>query len=250
MRAIWIWVAVCGLAACDPDAKLCHERMTSAQAIVGQVDSKSVASLQQSLTAVTDAHAACEKAKLGTEREQLLKAKHEISAQLNLLEQRANRKKLQAPNADELARLIKSGDPACPKGQAYKPKGSKDEVRCTGPQIADMSAEAVKAYYRDRHFKITSQDNPAEVRAEQGSELYVFSYDAPGAAAPRCVTAYAAPGLSWQELTARLTGMAPEKLKLDAPVKSGRGELQLKVEHPTDKPTVRLGNCGQIVAPP
>jgi hypothetical protein len=51
-------------------------------------------------------------------------------------------------------------------------------------------------------------------------------------------------------VTARLTGTPPEKLKLDAPVKSGRGELQLKVEHPTDKPTVRLGQCGQIVAPP
>jgi hypothetical protein len=123
-------------------------------------------------------------------------------------------------------------------------------VRCVGPQLADMNAEGLKAYYGDRHFKVTSQENPAEVRAELGSELYVFAFDNLSAAAPRCVTAYAAPGLSWQELTARLTGTPPEKLKLDAPVKSGRGELQLKVEHPTDKPTVRLGQCGQIVAPP
>lgn len=244
MRAVWSWVAVCGLLGCDPDAKLCHERMTSAQALVTKVDSKSVPSLEESLAAVSDAHAACEKAKLGTEREQLLKAKHEISAQLNLLEQRANRKKLQAPNPEELARLIKSGDPDCPKGQAYKPKGSKDEVRCTGPQIADMGAQAVKAYYGDRRFKVTTRDAPAEVRAELGSELYVFSYDKLADPAPRCVTAYAAPGLSWQEVTARLTGTPPEKLKLDAPVKSGRGELQLKVEHVDDKPTIHLGNCG------
>lgn len=250
MRAFWTWVAAGGLVACDPDAKLCHERMTSAQAIVQQVDSKSIASVNQSLSAVSAAHAACEKAKLGDEREQLLKAKNELSAQLELLERRASRKKQQAPSADELARLVKSGDPDCPKGQAYKPKGSKAEVRCTGPQIADMNAQAVRAYFGDRHFKLTSQDSPAEVRAEQGSELYVFSYEKPDAAAPRCVTAYAAPGLSWQELTARLTGAAPEKLKLDAPVKSGRGELALKVEHPTDKPTIRLGDCGQIVAPP
>jgi hypothetical protein len=249
MRAVRMWVAVCGLCACDPDAKTCHERMASAQTIVAQVDSKSLPSLQQSLAAVTEAHAACEKAKLGTEREQLLKAKHELSAQVDLLEKRANRKKLQAPSADELARLVKSGDPTCPKGQAYKPQGSKDEVRCTGPQIADMNADSVKAYFSDRHFKLTSQDNPAEVRAELGSELYVFSYDRLTDAAPRCVTAYAAPGLSWQELTARLTGAAPEKLKLGAPVKSGRGELELLVEHATDKPTVHLGNCGQIVAP-
>ncbi len=254
MRAVWTWVAVCALAACDPETKKCHELMTSAQAIVAQVDSKSVASLQQSLAAVSGAHAACEKAKLGTEREELLKAKHEITAQLNLLEQRASRKKLLAPSASELAQLVKSGDPACPKGQAYKPKGAKDEVRCTGPQVVDMGAEAVTAYYGDRHFKVTRQEAPAEVRAELGSELYVFAYDKWADAAPRCVTAYAAPGLSWQELTARLTGAPPEKLKLDAPVKSGRGELRLKVEHALDKPTVHLGNCGpssgQIVAPP
>src|SRR5258706_12616388 len=97
MRAVWTWVASCALLGCDPDANLCHERMTSAQAIVTQVDSKSVPSLKQSLDAVSLAYAACEKAKLGTEREQLLKAKNEISAQLNLLEQRASRKKLQDP---------------------------------------------------------------------------------------------------------------------------------------------------------
>ena len=250
MQPIWTWVAVIGLVGCDADEKLCHERMTSAQAIVTQVDSKSIPSLEQSLAAVTEAHAACAKAKLGTEREQLLKAKNEISAQLKLLEQRAKRKALRAPNADELARLVKSGDPACPKGQAYKPKDGKDEVRCVGPQIADMRAEDVKNYYADRRFKITSQETPSEVRAELGSELYVFAYDKLSDAAPRCVTAYAAPGLSWQEVVARLTGMPPEKLKLDAPVKSGRGELALKVEHETDKPTIHLGDCGQNVAPP
>jgi hypothetical protein len=250
MRAVWIWVAVWPLVACDAETKKCHELMTSAQAVVTGVDSKSVASVRQSLTAVTEAHAACEKAKAGTEREQLLKAKHELSAQLSLLERRANRKKLQARTPDELAELVKNGDPSCPKGQAYKPKDHKDEVRCVGPQLADMNAEGLKAYYGERHFKVTSQENPAEVRAELGSELYVFAFDDLRAAAPRCVTAYAAPGVSWQEVTARLTGAAPEKLKLDAPVKSGRGELALKVAHATDKPTVHLGQCGQIVAPP
>jgi hypothetical protein len=250
MRAVWIWVALCGLSGCDADASRCHDLMQRAQPIVSQVDSKSIPSLEQSLAAVTEAHAACDKAKLGTEREALLKAKHEISAQLNLLEQRASRKKLKAPTGDELARLVKNGDPSCPKGQAYKPKDSKSEVRCTGPQLVDMRAEALKQYYGDRHFRVTSQDSPAEVRAELGSELYVFSFDKLSDAAPRCVTAYAAPGMSWQEVTARLTGTGPEKLKLDAPVKSDRGELALRVEHESDKPTVHLGQCGQIVAPP
>ena len=248
MRAVWMLVAVCG--ACDPETKKCHELMASAQAIVTSVDSKSIASVQQSLTAVSAAHATCEKAKAGTEREQLLKAKHELSAQLSLLEKRANRRKLRAPTPDELAKLLKNGDPTCPQGQAYRPEGRKGEVRCVGPQLADMNATALKAYYGDRHFKVTSQDNPAQVRAELGSELYVFTFDDLSAPAPRCVTAYAAPGVSWQEVAARLTGTPPEKLKLDAPVRSGRGELALKVEHATDKPTVHLGQCGQIVAPP
>jgi len=52
MRAVWTWVALCGLSGCDPEAKLCHERMTNAQAIVTQVDSKSIPSVEQSLGAV------------------------------------------------------------------------------------------------------------------------------------------------------------------------------------------------------
>jgi hypothetical protein len=250
MRGAWFAVSLLGLLACNPDAKLCHERMQSAQALVAQVDGKSKSSVEQSLSAVTEAHAACEKAKLGSEREQLLRAKRELSAQLDLLEQRANRKKLQAPSPDELSRLVKNGDPSCPKGQAYKPKDSKVEVRCNGPQLVEMGAAALKSYYGDRRFKVTSQESPAEVRAELGSELYVFAFEKLSDAAPRCVTAYTVPGISWQEVTARLTGVAPEKLKLDAPVKSARGELALKVEHPTDQPTVHLGQCGQLAVPP
>jgi hypothetical protein len=250
MRAAWFAPSLLGLVACNPDAKLCHDRMQSAQALVAQLDGKSTSSVEQSLAAVTEAHAVCEKAKLGSEREALLKAKHELTAQLNLLEQRASRKKLPAPSPDELSRLVKNGDPSCPKGQAYKPKDSKSEVRCTGPQLVDMTAAALKDYYRDRRFKVTSRDSPAEVRAELGSELYVFSFEKLSDAAPRCVTAYATPGMSWQEVTARLTGVAPEKLELGAAVKSGRGELALKVDHPTDQPTVHVGQCGQVVAPP
>jgi len=242
MRAVWIWAIACATLACDRQASLCHERMASAQAIVNQVDAKSIPSLSASLAAVQEAYDACEKAKLGTEREQLLKAKNEIRAQLDLLEARALRKKHAAPTAAELAKLVKHGDPSCPKGQAYKPKDAKQEVRCTGPQIVDMGSEALKEYYGDRRFKVSSKDSPAEVVAELGSEKYVFSFDKLTDPAPRCVTAYAMPGMSWQELIARLTGVPPEKLKLDAPVRSSR-ELLVRVEHPDDKPTVRLGQC-------
>src|SRR6478735_398491 len=191
MRAVGMLSLLVLLPSCDPDAKACRDNMASAQAIVNKVDPKSQASVQESLTAVTAAHAACEKAKLGDEREQLLKAKNQLTAQLNVLEARARRKKLQAPTPEELADLIKNGDPSCPKGQAYKPQNSKSEVRCTGAQIADMNAEQLKAYYGDRHFKITETASPAEIRAEHGAELYRFAFDKLSDPAPRCVTAFA-----------------------------------------------------------
>lgn len=252
MRLRWLGLVACGVSSlgCDPDAKACHQLMTSAQPIVAQVDGKSMESVQRSLALVTEAHAACEKAKLGTEREQLLKAKNELSAQLEHLRAREQRRRVKAPTAEELAALLKKGDPTCPQGQAYKPKGAPGEVRCTGPQLVNMPLDALKDYYADRRFKLTTKDAPVELRAELGSELYVFSFEKAGDAAPTCVTAYAAPGMSWQEVTARLTGAAPEKLKLAGPVRSGARELALRVEHADDKPTVRLGACGQIVAPP
>jgi hypothetical protein len=240
MRAFCFGASLTCLIGCDPDAKLCREQMQSAQAVVAQVDGKSRASVEQSLAAVTTAHASCEKARLGSERELLLKAKRELSAQLELLVQRENRKKLDAPTAAELLELVKNGDASCPKGQAYKPRDSKNEVRCTGPQLVDMPAAALKTYYGERRFKLTTTESPATLRAEHGAETFVFAFDRPDGT-PRCVTAYAVPGVSWQEVAARLTGAQPEKLKLGQPVKSSKGELlDLNVEHPTDQPKVTL----------
>jgi len=245
MRALCVGAGLLALSGCDPDAKLCRERMQSAQAVVAQVDGKSIASVEQSLAAVTEAHAACEKAKLGSEREQLLKAKRELGAQRDLLERRESHKKAQAPSAAELQELAKNGDPSCPKGQAYKPKDSKSEVRCTGPQLVDMSLGALKTYFGDRHFKLTTTDAPKTLRAEHGGETFVFSFADGNDAAPECVTAYAPTGVSWQEVVARASGAPPERLKLDQPVKSAKGEsLTLKVEHPTDQPKVTLCHRG------
>lgn len=229
-------------AACNEEANLCHERMKAAQATVAKVDGKSKSSVEESLGAVEEAYAACEKAQLGQEREQLLKAKNELSAQRDLLARRAERKKRAAPSKDELAQLAKTGDPSCPKGQAYKPRELQREIRCTGPQLTEMSLVALEEYYGERRFKLTRADGTARLTAELGAEKYVFDF-APGESAPRCVTAYAVSGMSWQELTSRLTGVAPEKLALDKPVKVGARPLPLKVEHPNDQPTVRLGSC-------
>ncbi len=228
---------------CDAEARACREKVEVAQLAVNGVDSKSIPSLRASLVLVEQAHAACTVAKLGTLRDQLLKAKHELSAQLTLLEQRAARKRKAVPTKAELALLVKGGDPSCPKGQAYQQRETKQEVRCTGPQLVEMSRDELKTYYGERRFKLTAEEAPISLKAELGSEMYVFTFEHPGAAAPRCITAFAAPGMSWQELTSRLTGAAPEKLKLDAPVRISGAELALKVEHADDQPTVRLGQC-------
>ena len=162
MRASWFAVSALGLGACNPDTKLCHERMQGAQALVAQVDGKSAASVERSLAAVTEAHAVCEKAKLGGEREQLLRAKHELSAQLELLDQRANRKKAQPPSAEELSQLLKTGDRAAPRVKLTSPR-MQAEVRCTGPQLVEMGASALKVTTATALQDHESR-KPAEVR--------------------------------------------------------------------------------------
>ncbi|HYP87489.1 MAG TPA: hypothetical protein VEQ59_05035, partial [Polyangiaceae bacterium] len=101
------------------------------------------------------------------------------------------------------------------------------------------TAAALKAYFGERRFKLITKD-PSTLRAELGAEAYVFTFEKPDEGVPRCATAYSASGVSWQEVTARLTGVAPEKLKLNQPVKTVNGDLELRVEHETDQPTIRL----------
>jgi len=236
-----VWIPLLG--GCDAESRACREQMAQAQSMVNAVDAKSIESVKTSLSLVERARESCEKARLGAEREQLLKAKNELSGQLMLLEQRASRKKLLPRTPEELAQLVKRGDPACPKGQAYQQRETKQEVRCIGPQLVDMGREELKTYYDDRRFKVTTLDAPPTLKAELGSELYVFTFQKAEDRAAGCVTAFAAPGMSWQEVTSRLTGIPPEKLQLDTKVRGAYGELALKVEHETDKPTVRLGSC-------
>ncbi len=240
------WFCLCALLAlaCDPDAKACRSQFASAQVVVQGIKSDSIDSVKGALHALDDAVAACEKAKLGDEREQLKKARNQIVGHLEVLERRAARKKKLKPTPEQLAALVKDGDPTCPKGQGYRHAVGKTEIKCTGPQVIDMGAEDVKEYFTDRKYKVTTSESPPTLKAEFGTELYVFTYDKPNdTAGARCLTIYPVPGIGWEEITARVSGMPAEKIKPGKPVPAVRGELDVKVESAENKLVVRIGQC-------
>ncbi len=224
------------------DERRCREDMTRAQEVVNGIDSKSADSLKGAVTALETAIAACEKAKLGAERGKLLEAKNQIGAQIALLERKAARKKNVPLTGAELEKLQKEGDPSCPKGQAYRNASAEKEIRCTGPQLIDMSLDAVKQYFGARKYKLTLTDAPPRVRAELGAELFVFTYDEPSNG-PQCLELYPAPGIPWREAVGRAVGGRLEKLKAGGTVTAKRGELPLAVEDTEKKQLARIGDC-------
>jgi hypothetical protein len=241
MRRLALVAALGGLG-CSEDSRLCRSERDRAQEVVKALDSKSTESLGSAVNALSSAITACEKASMGAEREKLVQARNEIGAHLSLLEKRAKRKKAATP--EELRRLEREGDPTCPKGQGYKQAGSK-EIKCTGPQLVDMGMDAAEQYFSSRHYKLTKSDAPPRLRAEQGAEVYVFTYEKPNdAAGPKCLELYPIPGVPLPEAVGRATGARLEKLKSGGSVKAERGELALFFEEAQQKLVAKIGSCG------
>jgi hypothetical protein len=217
--------------------------MTTAQGIVNKVDGKSKASVEQSLSAVEAARAACEKAGRNTESDELVKAKNELKAHLDYMERKAAQPPVKKISAEEFAELAKKGDPSCPKGQAYR-RSPTQEIRCTGPQIADMNWKAVEGYFGARGFKMTRSTTPPTIKAEYGAELYVFAFaDANDDKPPRCLTYFPPPGMPWQEATGRITGTQMRKLENAKSVHLERGDVPLRVDASDTKLIVYVGDC-------
>jgi hypothetical protein len=230
------------LAGCSEKTRLCRSERDRAQEVVKALDSKSTDSLGGAVRALESAISACEAASMGADREKLVQAKNEIGAHLALLEKRAKRKKPTSP--EELRRLEREGDPKCPKGQGYKQAGSK-EIKCTGPQLVDMSMAEADEYFSSRHYKITKSDTPPRLRAEQGAEVYVFTYDKPSdATGPKCLELYPIPGVTLPEAVGRATGARLEKVKSGGSVQAARGELALAFDDANQKLAARIGSCG------
>jgi hypothetical protein len=230
---------------CTKEVRRCHELMSSAQEVVKAVDAKDTASVQKSLVAVDMALAACTEAKRNTEVAELQQAKNELRVHLDSLERRANRPAAKKRTAEEIAALVTNGDPECPKGQYYKDKDSKKEIKCTGLLPVDMSWPKAETYFKHRGFKVTTTDSPPVLKAEYGAELFVFTYAAPkDEGAAKCLALYPAPEITWEEATSRATGTPPNKLKKGGTVKTDHGEVPIRVDEGESKLIVKLGECG------
>jgi hypothetical protein len=235
-----------GLGGCKSAAdQACLDRFTSAQGVVMQVEAADLASVTGSVAAVEEALGTCSAAGRNAEVEELGKARAQLSAHRDRLVRRAEMLERRSEvSPEELALLAKSGDPKCPRGQGYLHQKSGKRIVCVGPQPVDMTRAQAEAYFKSRGYKLSPGGSASELRFEYGSELVVFAYpDAGGAGAPRCVTLYPPPDRSWQEATARLTGVAPARLKANQPIRRSTGALDFAVDERPEKVIAHIGNC-------
>lgn len=245
LLAAALCAALAGPACKNEATRHCHAVMERAQAVVKEVNSKDLANVEASLAAVEGAQAACTAAGRSSEVESLVAAKNQLKGHADYLRKKASFAPRKAVSKQELERLEKEGDPKCPKGQAYRPKELEKEIRCTGPQPADMTRKRAEEYFTERGYTVKRLDSPPTLRAELGAELFVFTHDGTGdGAAPRCLTVYPPPGMSWQEAAARVTGVPPQKLDKASTVRTGRGTLPMRVTDTEKKVTVEIGDCG------
>jgi hypothetical protein len=231
--------AAFGTACESADAKRCRAEYLGTHAMVPGIDVDDFESVDRGLAAVESTTKVCTAAGLREELEQLEKVKNQLESHRDYLHTHGKPRQL-APG--ELEKLLADGDPNCPKGQAYKPKGSDKEVRCSGPKLADMNWSQAKAFYQGRGFKMSEQ--ASVLRAEYGSESYSYHYAAANDAKPaNCIEVFAAPGISWQESVSRLTGTPPHRLAEGKPVKTSRGELPLSHTKDETQAIYKLGSC-------
>jgi hypothetical protein len=243
-RALWL-VALCSAAGCkSPEAKHCISEFEAAQAVVLEVKSNDVESVSASVAAVQNAITQCKAADRTLEVAELEKAERMLSQHLTRLRDHLARPKEVPLTPEQIAERVKSGDPSCPRGQGYLHKGSGKHIRCTGALPVDMSFSDVQRYYEGRGYKLVPLTSPRSVTVEFGAEKQIFRYgEGDDSAPPRCVVSYPAPGVSWQEATARLTGAPPNQLVPGKAVPSRQGKLMLNVDEGPNHLVVKLGEC-------
>jgi hypothetical protein len=241
------WAACCVLAAaggCKSKAALeCQTQFQNAQIIV-QKESGAAAGLETSLGAVDRALVACKAADREKEVEQLTLARNTLALHAQTVKDRASRPKRAKPTPAELDELLKRGDPNCPKGMAYKAEGSDRQIKCIGLQPVRMNWTKAHDYYSNLGFRVVTSDSPPTVRAEHGSELFIFTFtkvndDQP----PQCLTIYPEASVPWQEAVSRATGAPIQKLKIGSAVPMSEGNVALNVDEGKDKLVIYLGSC-------
>jgi hypothetical protein len=234
-------MAVFMLAACQgPKTKECLRQVGEASHASKELDAKSTSSVESDLKVVESAIDACKTADRDDEVAQLEKARVALKAHLERL-RKAEEPANQPISDEQLAELVAKGDPHCPKGQAYKHAGK--EVRCTGPQLVDMTYGEAHDYLERHDFKLTDVP-PSSLKAEHGAELFVFEFERPKDEEPaRCVTIYPPPEQSWQEAVARASGARPGRLESGSSITTKRGKMALRVEGDASTGPIHIGDC-------
>lgn len=232
------------LLGCNPlKFKECRDEMTSSQQVLLDMDDQRLEDVEKSLKSVERALGACRGVIGESDVAKLDDAKTKLDKQLMGLRARAVVKPRPVLSEEQLARLQKQGDPGCPRGQEYEHPQNKQRVRCTGPQVMEMNwVTAIEQFNQRRGFAVQPQGS--KLRFESGAEVVEFSFKEQNSKAPaQCVSVVGEPGISWQELVARATGVQPRVMKLDKPIPSARGPISLLVEGTPEQFVVKLGSC-------
>jgi hypothetical protein len=238
--------AVLLAAGCDFGAiKKCHDEMGVSQQLMVEFsngDREDLAEAEKTLSAVERTLAACKEAKRTEEVEKITDAERKLVAHVASLKERAEREKRPKLTPAELADLKAKGDRSCPKGQEYEHYQNGEVIKCTGPQLVEMTPVDVTVYFKRRGFRKTEQGSL--LCFERGAQVLEFAYaSVKEGATPECVTIIADPGIPWQETVTRATGVNPLRLKLGKPVTTPKGLRDLLVEGGPEQFTVKLGKC-------
>jgi hypothetical protein len=226
------------------DVTDCRTKYLGAHALVSEVDTNDLESVKPALQAVTESLVICERAQLAEETEQLKSAQRKLESAEGYLLQRQSKRET---TPEELVKFAVSGDPRCPRGQHYLPKATAanaapQKIRCVGPQVLQMNRTEAREYFAGRGFKIT--ESGAALAAEFGAESYRYTYESAQESKPaQCVVIYSQPGIAWQETVARVSGVAPRRLKEGQPITLGDRQIEFKVTGDENQAVLTFGEC-------
>lgn len=231
--------------ACKGEEKAkCQSQFAEVQKSMNIVKSQDVADLERLDGELAAAVSICEEAGVDQAVTELEKARKKIAKQVDRVKQRGNSPKKAKLTPEQLARLVKEGDPKCAKGQAYKHAASGKEIRCTGPLPIDMGRAAAEKYFVGRDYTVRPTDDKSVLKLEFGGELLLLTYSSESDPNPaKCITIYPPHGQSWQEAVSRFSGKNPALLRKGGSIKTKRGAMTIDIEEGKDKLVARIGDC-------
>ena len=239
-----------GLGGCDSaEVKVCHAEMQASQKALLDMDKTDPRQVESTLSLIERTLGACQRAGRSDEVQSLTDAKRQVAAHLDALAKRAEKPDRPQLTPERLAELLAKGDPDCPRGQGYEPQGSKQVVKCTGPQLIEMPALKAREHFERRGFRLSPPDPSGSFQAEFGANRYAFRYQSPaGTSAPSCLEVTGRPGTPWQEIAARVTGVHPDRIEQGKPVRVGARSVPVQISGDAGQWSVRLGDCGAAPA--